>query len=141
MRVRARARGEGIDMGTLIAGQLDSSGDMVGGFGNVVAFSASTAQKLRCRLLLVQAEWFLDPDVGVPWFALPGSIDPPIMGVKAVDLGYVERTLKTAILDTEGVSELVAFTMSLDRNTRAATVAATVKTDDGDVENIEVSIP
>jgi len=128
-------------MGTLIAGQLDSSGDMVGGFGNVVAFSAATAQKLRCRLLLVQAEWFLDPDSGVPWFALPDSVDPPIMGVKAVDLGYVERTLKTTILETEGISELVDFTMSLDRNTRAATVAATVKTDDGDVENIEVSIP
>ena len=128
-------------MSTLLIGQLSPDGDMVGGFGNLVTKSAATAQKVRCRLKLIQAEWFLDPDAGVPWFAIEGTVDPPIMGSRGTDLGYVERVLKTTILETVGISKLVSFSIALDRNTRGATVAATVETDDGDIENIEVMLP
>lgn len=128
-------------MSTLIVRQLSPTGDLQGSFANVLRTSAATAQKLKSRLLLIQGEWFLDPDAGVPWFAMEGAVDPPIMGVRRADLGYAERTLKTAILETTGISELVDFAITLDRNTRAATVACAVKTDDGDIENIEVSVP
>lgn len=128
-------------MSTLIVGQLTSDGDICGSFANVISKSAATAQKCTCRLKLIQGEWFLDPDAGVPWFALPLSVDPPIMGVRPVDLGYVERTLKMAILDTVGISKLVEFANTLERNTRASSVTSTVETDDGDTENIEVLLP
>ena len=128
-------------MSTLIVTRLGTDGDIARGLGDVVSKSAATAQKLTCRLKLVQAEWFLDPDAGVPWFALPGTVDPAIMGSKGVDLGYVERVLKTTILDTTGISKLVAFAMNLDRNARSCPVTATVETDDGDIENIEVLLP
>jgi hypothetical protein len=128
-------------MSTLIVTQLSPDGDLLRGFGQVLSTSAATAQKLRSRLLMVQGEWFLDPDAGVPWFALPASVDPPIMGAKGTDLGYVERVLKAAILETTGVSKLVDFSLELNRSTRACTVSAIVETDDGDVENIEVSVP
>lgn len=128
-------------MSTLIVTRLGTDGDLARGLGDVVSKSAATAQKLNCRLKLLQAEWFLDPDAGVPWFALPGTVDPPIMGSKGVDLGYVERVLKTAILETTGIAKLVDFSLSFDRNARSCTVAATVETDDGDIETIEVLLP
>ena len=128
-------------MSTILVGQLSSTGDIVGGFGNLLSHSAATAQKLRSRLKLNQAEYFLDLDAGVPWFAIDGTVDPPIMGRKGTELGYAERVLKTTILETVGVSKLVSFSITLNRNTRAATVAAIVETDDGDIENIEVILP
>lgn len=128
-------------MSDLIVTRLAPDGDLARGFGDTIGGSAATAQKVTCRLRLVQAEWFLDPDAGVPWFALDGAVDPPIMGSKGVDLGYVERVLKTTILETQGVSKLVSFAIALDRETRRCTVSAAVETDDGDIENIEVLLP
>ena len=128
-------------MSTLIVRQLGTDGDLVGSFRNVLTRSAATAQKLRSRVRLIQAEWFLDPDAGVPWFALPLSVDPPIMGTKPADIGYAERTLKTTILETPGIASLTEFALTFDRAARSITVTATVTTDDGDIENIEVHVP
>jgi hypothetical protein len=128
-------------MSTLIVTQLGPDGDLLRGFGQTLRTSAATAQKVRSRLLLIQGEWFLDPDAGVPWFANDNSVDPPIMGTRGADLGYVERVLKRTILETHGVSKLLDFALELNRSARALSVSATVETDDGDVENIEVSVP
>jgi hypothetical protein len=128
-------------MSNRIVTQLGPDGDFARGFSQVLSTSAATAQKVRSRLLLVQGEWFLDPDAGVPWFANDASVDPPIMGSRGIDLGYVERTIKRTILETEGVSKLVDFSMALDRETRRCSIFTTLETDDGDVESIEVSVP
>ena len=127
-------------MGTLIVTKLGPDGDLAAGLGTVISRSAATAQKLRCRLRLILGEWFLDPDAGVPWIATPLSQEPAIMGSRFSDLGYAERVLKTCILETTGIAALLDFSINLDRATRSATASATVQTDDGDVENIEVSL-
>jgi hypothetical protein len=126
-------------MGALIVTKLGPDGDLARGFGTVIDKSAATAQKLVCRLRLILGEWFLDPDAGVPWAPMPLAQEPVIFGAPA-DLAYAERTLKRCILETTGISAILDFAMTLDRSTRHATVTASVQTDDGDVENIEVSV-
>lgn len=124
---------------TAIVRRLDSSHDMTFGRGtrNIASGAEATAQRLKCRLLMLMGEWFLDTTAGVPWFFTPeGTTIKPIMGVKPRDLGYAESVLKSVILGTDGVASIVSFLLTFDGPTRRAKVACTVVSVDGDVINI-----
>jgi hypothetical protein len=101
---------------------LSPTGDYV--FGNgpgefLVDSSAAVAQAISTRLKLWQGEWFLDQTQGVPY---PTQI-----------LGYntqasYDAAIQTAILNTPGVSQLLAYSSTLTRSTRALSISATVET-------------
>lgn len=78
------------------------------------------AQKLKIRLLFIYQEWFLDTALGVPYFEQ--------IWVKTPDIPKIETILKATILETEGVTELLAFSTDLDRAARRLTVEFTVNT-------------
>jgi hypothetical protein len=124
-------------MGTLRVRRLDKNHDMTfgGGLRNIAGGAEGTAQRLRCRLLMIQGEWFLDTSAGVPWWQPEGNGVQPIMGASR-NLQYAEAVLKTAILGTDGVATLESFSMSFNGTTRNLTVSASGTTVDGDDFNI-----
>lgn len=117
----------------MLVRRLDGNHDMTFGHGiaDMAVDSESCAQRVKTRLLLLQGEWFLDMDAGVPWIQQ--------ITVKPANLPFAESVIKRTILETDGVSEIRKFGMALDRNTRKLTISATVATIYGDVANIKVT--
>jgi hypothetical protein len=124
-------------MGTMQVRRLDANHDMTFGSGrrNIASTGEGTAQRIRCRLLAILGEWFLDTSTGVPWWQPEGNGIQPIMGGPR-NLQYAEAVLKAIILQTDGVDTLDAFSMSFDGTLRKLKVSATGTTVDGDAFNI-----
>lgn len=116
----------------MILRRLDENHDMTfgQGIGNFATNQEATAQAVRTRLLLLEEEWFLDTEAGVPWLQR--------VMVKPADLPLVEALIKAEILGTEGVQSIESFSMAFDPNTRALEIAVTVKNIYGSIQNIRV---
>lgn len=117
----------------MLARRLDDAHDMTFGQGlaNYARDAEATAQSVKTRLLLLNGEWFLDLDAGVPYLQ-------KIM-VRPANLPLAESVIKRTILETEGVAELRSFVMTFDREPRRLTIQATVVNTYGTVSNIRVS--
>jgi len=87
----------------------------------IPAGSAAVAQLVFMRVKLSAGEWFLDRFAGVTYFDT-GSGEPRVFG-GAADPGLLESSIKNVVLSTEGVSELLQFSMTFDHDTRRASVA------------------
>ena len=74
---------------------------------------------------MVYGEWFLNTEIGVPWFDK--------VFVKNPDLSAIDIILKTTILGTSEVEELLAYKSSLDRTRRVFSVAFTALSIYGEV--------
>ncbi len=72
--------------------------------------SASVAQHIKIRLRFFLGEWFLDRNLGVPYFER--------ILVKNPDLITVSKIFQEAILETAGVESLASFDMSVDNASR-----------------------
>lgn len=116
-----------------IVRRLSPKHDMT--FGNGLADYAeraeAVAQNVKTRLLLLQEEWFLDLSAGVPWLQ-------KIM-TKPARLILANSIIKRTILKTEGVSGIVSYSTSYDRDTRILNIAATMNTVFGENVDIQVS--
>lgn len=117
--------------------RLDENHDMTFGRGkrNIAGTAEAVAQRLRCRLLTIRGEWFLDTDAGVPWYQPDDSEVYPIMG-RRPNMQYNEAVLKAAILETDGVQTLDSFSLTFDHATRKLTIRAAGKDVYGDDYNI-----
>lgn len=100
--------------------KLDENGDYQ--FGNSGEFFTDSpdgvAQAIQTRLLLMTNEWFLDSNEGTPY-------DPSIVGYGTAatrDPAIIDR-----ILGTPGVSEILRYSSSVDRQ-RTFRVDALVST-------------
>lgn len=124
-------------MATSPVRRLDANHDYTfgGGLRNIATGSEAAEQRLRCRLLSVVGDWFLDITHGVPWWQPEQSDTQPIMG-GPWNLAYAEATLKAAILATDGVATLDTFTLSVDGKTRKLSVSCSGTTVDGGAFNI-----
>lgn len=88
-------------------------------------------QSIKMRLLALFSEWFLDTRVGVRYF--------DVICTKNPDLSLVDSLLKTAILETVGVTELVSYISELDKSNRSLSVSFKVNTVYGETtDNLEV---
>lgn len=120
--------------------RLDALNDYVFGRANGRLRDASaTAQLVVTNLRLAWGEWFLDPTSGVSWYDR-GDGNQAILGGLA-DRGFAEAELKRVILTTTGVSQLLSFQLTLDHETRRASVAANIVTVYGVEVPIEVTLP
>lgn len=88
-------------------------------------------QRVTQRLRAFRGEWFLDLDVGVPYYQ-------EIL-VKNPSTTVVEGRLKQTIAATPGVIEITEFVFDLDKSTRQATVNARIRSVSGLVE-LEVAL-
>ncbi len=102
--------------------QLSPTGDYVFGRGPgefLVNSSAAVAQLVLTRLRLWTGEWFLDATEGTPYL---GQILGHGTG------GTYDQAIQARILGTQGVTEIVTYSSSVDPVTRALSVAATINT-------------
>ena len=102
--------------------KLDANGDYSFG-GQQADFYRDTpeavAQAVQTRLLLLRGEWFLDITEGMPW-------NTEVLG--KFTNGTYDSAIRQRILGTQGVTELTAYSSTLDSQKRALTVAATINT-------------
>lgn len=100
--------------------KLDADGDYV--LGAATAFLVNTphtvAQAVATRLRLFRGEWFLDTTEGMPWDDVLGKNTQ----------GTADSAIRQCILGTQGVAEITDYASTIDANTRAMTVSATITT-------------
>lgn len=101
------------------------------GRANYAERAEAVAQSVRCRLLTLKEEWFLDVTAGVPYLQ-------EIM-VKPGSLETAKALLKANILGTVGVTGLTKFEVIFDTATREMTVIGTVSNEYGETTNIRIT--
>jgi len=111
---------------------LDDTGD-IDVANNILTLTTGAdgiAQHLSQRLRTFYAEWFLDKRVGIPYFehVLVKNPDPIVL----------DALFKNEIMKTQGVLELVAFNMEMDKALREFKLSFKVRTHDGTVTFSEV---
>lgn len=85
---------------------------------------AGVAQLIRERVLLFSGEWFLNLDVGIPWF-------DKILG-ENFDERAAYDAIRAEILDTPGVVAITSLTISVDPSTRVVSLAYEAQVSFGD---------
>lgn len=101
---------------------LDENGDYSGGRGQgnfLINSPACVAQSVQTRLRLWQGEWFLDKREGTPWLQR-------ILGRHAKTI--YDLALRARVLATDGVTEITAYSSTLDTAKRELTVSMTINT-------------
>ncbi|CAQ85184.1 MULTISPECIES: hypothetical protein [Photorhabdus] len=98
--------------------RLDNNHDWTFGNGrsDYATKSEAIAQCVQTRLLSLRNDWFLDSDHGVRWFDYLKK-NPNILAM--------ESELKTTVLKTEGVTEITAFDIIIDIDSRGSLVTVT----------------
>lgn len=100
--------------------QFDAGGSL-----KTVTDGEAVAQRVRQHIEFYQGEWFLDTEVGVPWFQF--------IFVEPFDQSTAETFLKAEILDVEGVAEITEFVVSVDKRARSFNLTrVTIRTDFND---------
>lgn len=82
-------------------------------------------QDILCRLRTFEGEWFLNINLGMPYFQR--------MLVKNPDLALISAAYKDTILGTPGVKSLDKFTLDVDRLTRRLFISFACTTVSGKV--------
>lgn len=105
--------------------QLDADGDLQITKNSLTLTTSAEAirQHLQIRFQIFLGEWFLDEDVGVPWFR--------DVLVKGPSFAVVQEVLKKVILETPGVVELQKFDFTFDATTRQASLNFSALTTEG----------
>lgn len=94
----------------------------------LVSETERVSQHLKIRLLFFLGEWYLDTEIGVPYFQ-------DIL-VKSPDIPNVESILINEILDTPDVLELLSFDSFYDTAQRQYSATFQVNTIFGQSETI-----
>jgi hypothetical protein len=106
----------------MIYRKIDSTGDYVFGRGVGAFFKdipEAVSQAIKTRLGLIEGEWFLDKTAGTPYMS-------QILGKGT--MSKYDSAIKAVILNTTGVSSILAYVSSVNRDTRKLTVVCTVQT-------------
>lgn len=112
--------------------KLDDKGDMVLGHGEANYLKDSpeaVAQAVLTRLRLLQGEWFLDLLEGTPY-------DPAVLG-KHTQKSY-DFAIKSRVLKTQGVTEILEYESLFDGETRKLTVNISLDTIYGQADISEI---
>lgn len=83
-------------------------------------------QRLKQRLLTVRGEWFLNEEIGLPWFAE--------INAKGTPEGRIRALLIEEITETEGVLSLDRFELDYNARTRTMLVQFEVTATAGRVD-------
>lgn len=108
---------------------LDADGDLNVSDASEVTLTTglqAIQQHLQVKLRMFKGEWFLNTEVGVPWFQ-------DIL-VKQPNFVIIENTLKTEILETAGVLSLVTFDFDFNSSTRLFELDFKALTEEGIVD-------
>lgn len=90
-------------------------------------------QKVTVVLKFFYGEWFLDTTLGIKYFEE--------IFVKNPNFTLIDNLFKIAILEIDGIIELIAYDSVYDRQNRKLTITFTVQTDAGQLsDSQEVTI-
>lgn len=89
------------------------------------------AQHLHIRLATIFGEWFLDTSVGLPFFTTFAEKNP--------DLNTISAEIKSIILETPDVLELINFDLKFISSERRLEVTFQCRTTFGETEPIQES--
>lgn len=92
----------------------------------------SVAQRLKITLQTFLGEWFLNTEVGVPYFE---GIFGKVFNKSAVDL-----ILQNKILEDPGVIEMVSFESSIDNQRRTYSMNFRVRTSEGVTDTVTFNL-
>lgn len=81
--------------------------------------------RLRTNLRTFKGEWYLDPQLGVPYFSTVFK--------KPVNFGALNTVFSNIIRGTEGVKSLNSLSLDLNSSTRELTVDFRVSADNGTI--------
>lgn len=112
--------------------KLDANNDLVIENNNLVLIDGAdfVGQMLKERLQTFLGEWFLDTDLGIPYFQN--------ILTKGVNLNTIKNVFKNEILSTPGVIELEDFNLDFTDSTRQLSLDFSVRTENGSITiNIE----
>lgn len=112
--------------------RLDDSGDMTFGNGQADFLRDSpeaVTQSILTRLRLWVSEWFLDVTEGTPY-------QQAALGMRKSET--IGPAIRTRILETEGVNDIEEFEVSINPDSRTATVATVINTIYGQSNFVEV---
>lgn len=102
--------------------KLSSTGDYTFGHGQSDFWRDvpdAVAQSVQTRLRLQTGTWFLDLNEGIDWRT-------KVLGKYTADVR--DTTIRSRILGTTGVTEITAYSSSLNRETRGFSVNTTIST-------------
>ena len=91
--------------------------------------TSEVQQALHIRLQFFFSEWFLDNTTGIKYYEF--------VFVKNPDPNVVSAVMKTFILETPGVNELLSYEQKIDNSLRRLTVTFTVDTVAGQLTTSE----
>lgn len=104
-------------------GRLSPEGDLDISRPGLLRGTEYLAQKIKQVLRLVKGEWFLDLNLGVPWFE-------EIL-VKGPNLEVVRGIFRTKILEIPGITSVPTLLLQVVRPTRVLIVTFVAKTTAG----------
>lgn len=81
--------------------------------------------RIECRLRTFKGEWYLDRDLGVPYYGEILKKNPNIDKVRSL--------LLTELVKVKGIAEVLRFTVSFDHASRVFQVFFSVKASDGTI--------
>ena len=76
--------------------------------------AAMIAQRVKCRILLIAGEWYLDQHRGTPW--------REILWAKGTSAARIERVFRSVIAGTPGIASVTSVRVARDHVARSATV-------------------
>jgi len=91
------------------------------------------AQNITIRLKLIYGEWFLNTQLGVPWFDK--------VFVKNPDLSAIDIIIKSVIAETPEVTGIIQYSSSINRALRKLVIsfqATTIYYENVVLENMEL---
>jgi hypothetical protein len=112
---------------------LDNSGQLewVGtDIADSESYSLMILQRIRCNLLLVRGEWYLDQRIGTPWREQ--------IWVKGTTTSTIRQVIRDAVIATPGVESISSLDVSLDNTSRTATITLTVVADTGTIVSTDI---
>ena len=107
--------------------KLDDNNDIAIENNDIVLITAvdEVRQRLLVNLRTFKGEWFLDLEMGIPYYQ-------DILK-KNIDINVIETILKDAILASPGVLELLDFSLELDNSNRHLDVNFTARASEGEI--------
>lgn len=97
---------------------LDDSGqlEIIGlDITDATDYARSVAQSIKCRLLMVRGEWYIDQRLGTPWRER--------IWKKGTSETVLYRMIQDVVLGTPGVRAVDSMEIEIDASSRTATVS------------------
>ncbi|MEW5804667.1 MAG: hypothetical protein AB1847_21465 [bacterium] len=111
---------------------LDTDGDLLISGSDLVLTTGVDAirQHLSQRLKTFYGEWFLNAEIGIPYFqqVLRKNPDPAIL----------DSIFKREVINTQGILRLTEFSLDLNAGTRELTLSFKALCEEGVIEFSEV---